>query len=371
MKKIFLSALLIAITTLSLNAQQRKVQLAILFDTSNSMDGLIDQAKSRIWSIVNEVSTLTHNGQTPTIEIAIYQYGNDGLEMSQNYIQQVVDLTSDLDVISQRLFALRTNGGSEFCGAVIGKSLSQLNWSNSPLDLKMIYIAGNESFAQGPISYKKECKKAAAKGAFINTIFCGNYQEGVKLFWEDGATCSGGDYFNIDSDRKIVQIDTPYDKKMMLYNDSLNGTYYGYGRTGMMKKEMQSAQDGNALSKSMSVAVERTAVKSKNKVYNNASWDLIDASDKDDFKISELKEEELPEEFKGKSDAEKKVLIEQKKVERQIYQKKIAELAKKRQQFIDGEKKKMEGRDDVDDFGTSVNESIETRAKKIGFKKGE
>lgn len=371
MKKIFLTAFLISISMISINAQQisRKVQLAILFDTSNSMDGLIDQAKTRIWSIVNEVSSLTYQGQTPKLEIAIYQYGNDGLEASQNYIQQVIDLTSDLDVISQRLFGLRTNGGSEFCGAVIGKSLSDLNWSTSPLDLKMIYIAGNESFAQGPIDYKKECKKAASKGVFINTIFCGNYNQGVKLFWEDGAKCSGGDYFNIDSDREIVQIDTPYDKEIMHYNDSLNGTYYGYGSKGRDKKAMQSTQDGNAMSESINVAAERAVVKSKSKVYNNASWDLLDASEKDDFTISEIKEDELPEEFKNKSAAEKKVLLEKKKVERELYQKKIAQLATKRQDFINVERKKLAGKDAVDDFGTSVNQSIEERAVKIGFKK--
>ena len=30
------------------------IQLAILLDTSNSMDGLINQAKSELWTIVNE-----------------------------------------------------------------------------------------------------------------------------------------------------------------------------------------------------------------------------------------------------------------------------------------------------------------------------
>jgi hypothetical protein len=33
---------------------KRKIQLVILFDTSNSMDGLLEQAKSRLWEIVNE-----------------------------------------------------------------------------------------------------------------------------------------------------------------------------------------------------------------------------------------------------------------------------------------------------------------------------
>ena len=52
-------------------------------------------------------------------------------------------LTNDMDLLSEKLFGLRTNGGSEFCGAVIGRSLSDLKWSNNQNDLKMIYIAGN------------------------------------------------------------------------------------------------------------------------------------------------------------------------------------------------------------------------------------
>ena len=38
-------------------ADQPVVQLAILLDTSNSMDGLIAQAKTQLWNIVNEFAT--------------------------------------------------------------------------------------------------------------------------------------------------------------------------------------------------------------------------------------------------------------------------------------------------------------------------
>jgi hypothetical protein len=34
--------------------QRPRVQLALLLDTSNSMDGLIDQARSQLWSVVNQ-----------------------------------------------------------------------------------------------------------------------------------------------------------------------------------------------------------------------------------------------------------------------------------------------------------------------------
>jgi hypothetical protein len=177
---------------------QRKIQLVILFDTSNSMDGLIDQAKSRIWAIVNETSGLKYQGITPVLEIAMYDYGNSGLSAESHYIRQQIPFTSDLDLVSEKLFSLRTNGGSEYCGAVIQKSLMDLNWSLDPKDLKMIYIAGNEPFNQGPIDYKKSCELAVSKNVFVNTIHCGSYEEGVRGFWKDGADVGEGKYFHID-----------------------------------------------------------------------------------------------------------------------------------------------------------------------------
>jgi len=59
--------------------ENTKIQVAILLDTSGSMDGLIEQAKSRLWNIVNTLTTLKYSGKTPTIEIALYEYGNDGI----------------------------------------------------------------------------------------------------------------------------------------------------------------------------------------------------------------------------------------------------------------------------------------------------
>ena len=44
------------------NPNSNTIQLAILLDTSNSMDGLIDQAKTQLWKIVNEMSRSKCNG---------------------------------------------------------------------------------------------------------------------------------------------------------------------------------------------------------------------------------------------------------------------------------------------------------------------
>lgn len=353
-----------------LQNNNRKVQVAILFDTSGSMDGLIDQAKSRIWSIINEISRLQYNGQQPTLEIALYRYGNDGLPQKDHFLEKILDLSTDLDLMSQKLFSLTTNGGSEYCGAVLGASLKELNWSNHPNDLRMIYIAGNEPFNQGPIDFKIECKKAADKDIFINTIYCGDYQQGIREGWQDGSSCTQGDYFNIDSDKKIAYIETPYDDEIQLYNDSLNRTYYGYGSMGLAKEESQTLQDRNAAAQAPAVATERAIVKSKKGAYKNASWDLIDGVDEGEINLAEMEDKDLPEEFRGKTDEEKTALLESKKLEREKYQAKIGELAQQRENFIAQEmKKRAASGDKTDDFGSSVNKSIEEKANASGYTK--
>src|SRR5687768_12616138 len=57
--------------------KDQTIMLALLLDTSNSMDGLIDQAKSQLWKIANELAAAkSSDGSRPNIKIALYEYGN-------------------------------------------------------------------------------------------------------------------------------------------------------------------------------------------------------------------------------------------------------------------------------------------------------
>ena len=44
-----------------------KIQAAILLDVSNSMDGLIEQAKAQLWTMVNVMGKAKCNGETPQV----------------------------------------------------------------------------------------------------------------------------------------------------------------------------------------------------------------------------------------------------------------------------------------------------------------
>jgi len=344
--------------------RRTKIQVAILLDTSSSMDGLIEQAKSRLWNIVNTLTTLKYNGRSPLIEIALYEYGNDNLRRANGYIRQVTPLTTDLDRISEKLFALTTNGGDEYCGMVISKAVETLTWGTNNSDMKLIYIAGNEPFTQGNVSYKTAINRALAKGIYVNTIHCGSRDEGIRGMWRDGAEKGNGKFFNIDHNARIRYYDTPYDDRISACNDRLNRTYISYGARGYAYAQNQATQDYNAKSISKSNFAER-AVSKSNQVYNNSSWDLVDKVKEDKNALNEIKQSELPQELQNKSKDEIQKLITEKEAERASIQKEISELAKKRQEYIDEQAKKDNSTGD--DLGKAINESILAFANIKGY----
>lgn len=314
-------------------AAANSIQLALLLDTSNSMDGLIDQAKSQLWKIVNELAASKKEGQTVELYVALYEYGKDAIPEHEGYLRNIVPFTQDLDKISDELFKLTTNGGQEYCGKVILDAVKNLQWKKSNDELKIIFIAGNEPFTQGDIDYKTACKDAVKKGIVVNTIFCGNYEEGVQTMWKDGADISDGKYMNIDQNAEIVHINAPQDDEIINLGQELNKTYIAFGNNGKEKKELQAEQDANSMSVSNEVMVQRSVTKSGGQ-YKNSGWDLVDAKKEGSLKIEELKDEELPGEMKNMSITERKAYIEKMAKNREDIQNKINKLNDERSKYV-------------------------------------
>lgn len=345
-----------------MNTTKNVVKIALLLDTSNSMDGLINQAKAQLWDIVNKFTyARCGNEERPKLEIALYQYGNDKLSSREGYIQQVLGFSSDLDEISEKLFSLTTNGGEEFCGLVIHTSLGQLDWGKNPEDLKMIFIAGNEPFTQGKLNYRDAVTNAKENDIVVNTIFCGNYELGIETDWKKGAILTGGEYMAIDHNQQIVHIDTPYDEVIIKLNAKLNKTYISYGALGASKSKQQAVQDYNAMELEEVVAVKRAVIKSS-RMYSNSSWDLVDASAETDFDVAKLKKDQLPAALKDKSEAEIARYIEEKKTERNKIQKKIMDLNRQRNAYIAKHQKEATG-----ELENAMLHAIERQAKRKNY----
>lgn len=341
---------------------KQTIKVALLLDTSNSMDGLIDQAKAQLWQIVNELSYAKCGGNKSSLEIALYEYGNDNLTSEEGYIRQVLPFSNDLDDISKELFSLTTNGGNEYCGYVINSSINQLSWGSNENDLKLIFIAGNEPFTQGNVSYKKASNLAKNKGITVNTIFCGDYNQGISTYWKDGADLTKGNYMAINHNKSTVYVSTPFDQQILDLNTKLNGTYVSYGSKGKIKLAEQAAQDSNASGYSNANAVNRTVSKSSH-LYINSSWDLVDAVQNDSLYLKKIKKEQLPEDLKDKSEAELKKYVEEKRKERKAINMKIQQLNQKRRAFI--AKKQKESKDD--NLENAMIKAIKTQAKSKNY----
>ncbi len=340
------------------------VQIALVLDTSGSMDGLINQARSHLWNMVDQMGRMnrTVNGKTRgvKIELALYEYGNDTIPAQDGYIRQVIPFTSDLDSVSEKLHALFTNGGSEYAGQAIETAVTKLQWSSDPNAMKFVFLAGNEEFDQGPVSAAKAMQIAAGKDINVQLIFCGTQD----MTWEAAAKLAKSDLMKIDQNRVAVHIPSPQDDEILQLGNELNGTYMAYGAEGQAAAVRQSKADFSSAKMSKKVAVERAQLKGK-KAYRNDSWDLVDAVEKDGKFLEKASDDKLPAPLKGKSLAEKKEVVAANAAKRAELKTKIAKLEAQRTAFIEAERKKQNGANE---------ESLETElmksTKKIATKKG-
>ncbi|MEK7413951.1 MAG: vWA domain-containing protein [Planctomycetota bacterium] len=339
------------------------IQIALLLDTSNSMDGLINQARSQLWAIVNSLGHATRGGRAPVLQVALYEYGQTRIAAEEQHLRQVLPFSTDLDLVSQKLFALTTNGGDEYCGSVIRAATRGLVWSSNPADLKVMIIAGNEPFTQGTADYRASCVEAvASRGIVINTIYCGNSQEGAGSGWSDGAKLGNGAYAAIDHSRAVVVPPTPQDEELARLGREINGTYVPYGRAGAVGAENQVAQDTNSMQLSASSFASRVCAKASAN-YCNSHWDLVDAVERKAVALATIALDDLPEGMRNLTPDQRAAYLAGKLAERTTIQKRIGQLTVERERFLAAQVK-PDGAQTLDDV---IIAAIRAQAIKRGF----
>jgi hypothetical protein len=277
---------------------------------------------------------------SPDVEIALYEYGRSSNDVKQGYVKQINGFINNLDSLSENLFNLTTNGGDEYCGQVIYKSLDELKWDQNKASYKVIFIAGNEDFLQGTVNYTEGCKKAKENGVIINTIYCGDRDQGIKEHWNLGAECGTGTFTNINQNAVIENIPTPYDSTLYSLNEKLNGTYIRYGDLGLVGEQKQMKMDKENASMNKSVFLRRAQAKGQSNMYRNDSWDLVDGLEKDEKLLDKVDVKTLPEAFKNKSKTEIKKIVQETAQTRSLVQKEIGTTSAKRDAFLVEEKKR-------------------------------
>ncbi len=345
----------------------KNIDIAICLDISGSMEGLVNSARARLWDIVNELARVK---PTPNLRIALFSYGGTpaiGYDQKLGWVRKDLDLTTDLDALYQKLFALKIAGGDEFVARVCRDAVEQLQWSDAKDALKLIFVCGNEPASQDKlVTLKEAADKAKAKGILVNPIFCGNAKHPDARDWIEFAGLTGGRFASIDQERGAVAVATPMDKKIVELGNKLNATYVAYGKDGKGKALNQLAQDTNAVQAGTGVAALR--VTSKNTaLYRCDDWDLVDRVKNDSkFDIAKLPEVQLSEAMKKMTPAQRVAHVKEMAAQRAGLQKQIADLTVQRDTYVREQAKRTQGQA-TRALDAALRETLRIQAKTRGI----
>jgi hypothetical protein len=348
-------------TAPALSESSATVQLAICLDTSGSMDGLIDSAKQKIWAVVNDLALID---PTPTLEVALLSFGNDGHSAENGWVHVETPFTSDLDLLSARLFVLSTNGGTELVGRVLQHS-DRLRWSNAPSALKLVVVAGNESADQDrEVSFRDICRQLIGRGIMVNAIYCGSPGDAAAVTWQEVASLTDGHFSCIDQNHGTLVVSTPFDAELGQLNAELSATYLPVGAAGVAHKEAQLAADRDAAAFGGAGLAARA--KAKATALYTAGWDLIDQVTSGAVDLEELEADELPAPLRELRRSERSAYVQQIGRNRAAVEARIEELDRQRRDYISREVA-THGLDESRSFDAVLRSAIRKQAKAKGM----
>ncbi|MFO0878113.1 MAG: vWA domain-containing protein [Gemmataceae bacterium] len=337
-----------------------RVEVVFCLDTTGSMGGLIEGAKSKIWSICNQIAG---GKPSPDLKVGLVAYRDRGDE----YVTRVVELTDDLDAIHTQLKKFQAGGGGdgpESVNQAIDDAVNKIKWSTEKRTLRIIFLVGDappHMDYKDDVKYPDTCKKAVEKGILINTIQCGTDAECARV-WRDVAVKSEGSYAAIPQSGGVVAIRTPYDADLAKLNAELADTTLAYGT--MAKRRDADAKVAEAKALPAGAAADRAGFGAK-AGKGAVKGDLIDDLRERKVDLNRVKDEELPEALRRlKTPKERDDYVKTVEKKRSDIQKKAAELDKKRGTFIAEEIKKTRGKGG-DSFDSNVLEMLRKQAKKF------
>ena len=347
-------------------AKAPQVEVAFVLDTTGSMSGLIEGAKAKIWAIANEIIA---GKPKPKLKIGLIGYRDRG----DDYVTKLFDLSEDIDKVYTNLQQFQAAGGGDHPESVnqaLGEAVDKIGWTSGPDTLKIVFLVGDApphmDYAND-VKYQQLTQQTVRKNLIINTVQCGEDQQ-TKTVWQEIAKLGEGKYLAVAQTGDMQVVKTPVDEELAGVNSDLGRTTLAYGSV----KERSAVARSVSLAESMPApaALDRMGYKMKAEgaaVGGGAEKDLVTAVNKGAVNLDSLKDEELPDEFKGKSKEEREALLKEKSAKRAELQAKAEELMKKRQQYIDAEQAKRAREGKKSAFDEGILDMLREEAKSKGI----
>lgn len=344
-------------------APPKTIEMVFVLDTTGSMGGLLEGAKTKIWRIVNDVMQNQKQSGDVQVKVGLVAYRDKG----DAYVTQVTPLSSDLDQVYSKLIAYQAQGGGdgpEHVRQALQDGLTQAGWTQGGREQsglsQILFLVGDapphDEYKQTTPT-QETARKAYAMGIRVNAIQAGNDASTARI-WRDIAQNGGGEYFAIAQNGGVQAVATPYDDELAKLGDEVGNDVVVFGRTSV-----RAAAVADISSSALSIAAAPAMAKADraiNKSINSKAYnkqDVIQAIENKEVVLDAIKTEELPPEMQVMSLEERGKFVEQKIAQRKETKGKIAELAKKRAAYLAEKEKGSDG------FDAAVSKSLGKQIK--------
>ncbi|MES3025562.1 MAG: vWA domain-containing protein [Pseudomonadota bacterium] len=325
------------------NAKAASIELVFVLDTTGSMGGLLEGAKTKIWSIVNDIMQ-TQGQKAASVKVGLVAYRDRG----DAYVTQVTALSDNLDDVYTRLMELKAEGGGdgpEDVRSAMRDGLKSVQWSKpGPRTSQILFLVGDapphDDYQDVP-DILETARQARQQGMTVNAIQCGSNGDTTGP-WKSLAQFGGGEYFAIAQNGGVQAIATPYDAELASLGEKIGGTYLAYGAT-TARMASQAKQASMEMRVSAAAPVAAQADRALNKAINTRAYDesdLVQKVESGALNLASVKEAELPEALRALKPEQRQAKLEATSAERKVLRERILALSKKREQFLAAEKKK-------------------------------
>lgn len=312
-----------------------KVDVVFVLDTTGSMDGLIQTAKEKIWSIA---TTMASAQQTPDIRIGLVAYRDRG----DAYVTKTVDLSDDLDSVYATLMDFEAGGGGdtpESVNEALHSAVHNMSWSQQEQAYQVIFLVGDAPphMDYNEVRYPDIIASALDKGIVINTIQCGDMPAAIAP-WTQIASLGNGDFFQVEQAGGAVAFTTPFDQQIAELSAKLDDTRLYYGTEEVKEKMRGKVAATDKLHESASVAsrARRGAFNASVSGRTNllGENELVAAVASGSVDLNKLEADALPEALKPMARAEQEAFVAELAGERADLQRQIRDLSEDRDGYL-------------------------------------
>lgn len=314
---------------------RRTIELMFVLDTTGSMGGMLEGAKTKIWGIVNDLLQRQNQaGAATTIRVGLVAYRDRG----DAYVTRITPLSANLDAVYSQLMSFRPEGGGdtpEDVRSAMADALRAGGWSRpGPRTSQVLFLVGDAP----PQSYRNVASTVATasaarrRGILVNAIQCGADPVTTEA-WHDVAQHGGGEYFAIAQDGGVEAIATPYDQPLAELGQQMGETYMAYGADRHARQSSQLAMEARVAAAAPPAAVAERAV---NKALNDRAYDESDLVQKAEAgaRVATVAEAELPEKLRALPAAQRQAALDRAVAERKTLKAKILTLSRQREHYL-------------------------------------